>query len=157
MIPVPILMWGVLLAGALAALAWIDIRTLRLPDMLTLPLIMCGLLFAWAETLAIRDSLIGAVAGYLFFFAVEKAFLHLRGKEGLGRGDAKLLAAGGAWCGWMGVPLIVLIASSAGLLAAVAYLVTVRKRVEAIPFGPFIAVGIAAVWAWQTWSRLAIG
>lgn len=152
----PVLLWGGLLVVALLALAWIDLRTLRLPDVLTLPLIACGVLYSWAETSLVRDSLIGAGAGYLFFFVVEKAFLYLRGKEGLGRGDAKLLAAGGAWCGWTGLPLIVLIASSAGILAALVYSVASRKQVEMIPFGPFIAVGIGLVWAWHSWVRLAV-
>ncbi len=156
MISVSILLWGVLLIAALSALSWIDIRSLRLPDIITLPLLACGLLYAGTETGLIRESLIGAVAGYLFFFAVEKVFLHLRGKEGLGRGDAKLLAAGGAWCGWMGLPLIVLIASGSGLLVAIVYSLAARRQVEMIPFGPFIAAGIAAVWCWQTWARFAV-
>ena len=98
----PVVLWGAVLLVALAALSWIDARTFRLPDALTLPLIAVGLFQSWYLSGQAFDAAIGAVAGYLFFFLVEKSFHALRGKEGLGRGDAKLLAAGGAWCGWGG-------------------------------------------------------
>ena len=136
-----------ILASFLAALAWIDLKTFRLPDILTLPLTALGILQAWVLGTDWEASLIGAIIGYAGFVALETGFRHLRGKEGLGRGDAKLLAAGGAWCGWMGLPFIVLIASGFGLLAAL--LPSVRKSAEngRIPFGPFLALGIFMVWA----------
>lgn len=89
---------------------------------------------------------IGLILGYSVFVIIEKGFKTLRGKDGLGRGDAKLLAAGGAWCGWMGLPFIVLIASGLGL--AVTLLPTMRDYIKnsRIPFGPFLALAILMVW-----------
>lgn len=146
---IDILLWGVVLLPALAALTWIDIRTLRLPDPLTLPLIVVGLVQSWYFTGDVWNALIGAVAGYLFFLAIEKGYRALRGEDGLGRGDAKLLAAGGAWCGWIGLPWIVLIASSSGLAFAGALTLLGRRPVGMMPFGPFLALGIALVWLGQ--------
>lgn len=140
------MLWGGVLLLALAVLSWIDARTLRLPDMLTLPLVATGLVQSWYFTGTVFDAAIGAAMGYLFFVLVETAFRKLRGKEGLGRGDAKLLAAGGAWCGWIGLPWIVLIASGTGLLFAGAMALAGRRLPAAIPFGPFLALGVAAVW-----------
>lgn len=152
------LVWGTVLFSALAALSWIDVRTLRLPDALTLPLIALGPVQAWSLDGNVHDSLIGAAIGYLVFVLVEVGYRRLRGRDGLGRGDAKLLAAGGAWCGWMGLPWIVLIASGAALVF-VGLLVFVRqhKLSDAFAFGPFLAIGIASVWiAWQAYSPLAL-
>ena len=81
------------------------------------------------------------------------AFKKLRGKDGLGRGDAKLLAGGGAWCGWMGLPFIVLIGSGMGLVAALFPSVRNQKR---IPFGPFLALGILIVWLAFNLERFGI-
>lgn len=140
------MLWGGVLLFALVVLSWIDVRTLRLPDLLTLPLMGAGLVQSWYFSGQLVDALIGAAAGYLFFVLVETAFRQLRGKEGLGRGDAKLLAAGGAWCGWIGLPWIILIASSSGLVFAGLLTLVGRRPPAAIPFGPFLALGIAAVW-----------
>ena len=147
---------GAILLGGLLAVAWVDARTFRLPDALTLPLGVAGLAWgvwsgmAWA-------SLAGVALGYGVFVAVEIAYQYLRGRDGLGRGDAKLLAAGGAWVGWSGLPLVVLVASGAGLVAVAA----LRGRLERggpeasgrIPFGPFLAAGavfavIGDPWLW---------
>ncbi|WP_375209871.1 prepilin peptidase [Hyphomonas jannaschiana] len=144
-----VLLWGIVLLPALAALSWIDFRTMRLPDVLTLPLIGAGMVQYWYFTGSVWAAILGALAGYLFFVVVEKSYRALRGSDGLGRGDAKLLAAGGAWCGWTGLPWIVLIASSSGLLIAGALMLTSRKPSGLMPFGPFLAVGIALVWAAQ--------
>lgn len=135
-----------ILAAALIALAWIDFKTFRLPDTLTLPLILLGILQAGFLGGGLRSSLIGAGIGYAAFVALEIGFRRLRGKDGLGRGDAKLLAAGGAWCGWAGLPFIVLIASGSGLTAML--LPSFRSKANAgrIPFGPFLAFGIFIVW-----------
>ena len=141
------LVWGTVLFSALAALSWIDVRTLRLPDVLTLPLIALGPVQAWSLDDNVRDSLIGAAIGYLVFVLVEVGYRRLRGRDGLGRGDAKLLAAGGAWCGWIGLPWIVLIASGVALVL-VGLLVLMRRHrpSDAFAFGPFLAIGIVAVW-----------
>lgn len=136
-----------ILASFLAALAWIDFKTFRLPDILTLPLTALGILQAWVLGTDWEAGLIGAGIGYAVFVALETGFRHVRGKEGLGRGDAKLLAAGGAWCGWAGLPFVILIASGSGLIALL--LPSFRKLADAgrIPFGPFLALGILLVWA----------
>jgi len=146
---IDVLLWGTVLIPALAALAWIDLRTMRLPDPLTLPLTGAGVIQSWYFTGAVWHAVIGAGIGYLFFVAIEKGYRAIRGNDGLGRGDAKLLAAGGAWCGWIGLPWIILIASSSGLLFAGALTVGGRRPSGLIPFGPFLAFGIALVWGFQ--------
>ena len=139
-------LWGGCVLGwGLLALAWIDWEWLRLPDALTLPLILLGLGFtAWLDAPALPDHAIGAVVGYLAFRAIALAYRALRGREGLGRGDATLLAAGGAWLGWQALPLVVL-----GAAAAALALVGVRalrgrslSAATAIPFGPALALAI---------------
>lgn len=142
----PVILWGLVLMPALAALAWIDMRSMRLPDVITLPLIAAGLVQSWYFTGNVYDAAIGAAVGYLVFVLVEVSYRRLRGRDGLGRGDAKLLAAGGAWCGWMGIPWIVLIASGTGLAFAGLMLLAGRRVTGMMPFGPFLALGIAAVW-----------
>ena len=139
-------LFGLVLFGCLLALSWTDIKSYRLPDKWTFPLIGLGLLQAYLLG-DIISSLVGMALGYFVFVGIEFGFRALRGKDGLGRGDAKLLAAGGAWCGWMGLPFIVLIASGFGLLAAL--MPSIRKSATdgRIPFGPFLALGIFMVWA----------
>jgi len=132
-----------ILAGLLLALSTIDLKTFRLPNILTFTLICAGLIEAWFFSGGFRDRLIGAGIGYTVFVAIELSFRHIRGKDGLGRGDAKLLAGGGAWCGWIGLPFIVLIGSGMGLVGA---LFPSIRKMERIPFGPFLALGIFTVW-----------
>ena len=149
------------IGSALIALAFIDWRTMILPDVLTLPLIVAGLIAAailWPERLS--DHAIGAVAGYAIFFAVEHIYARLRGRAGLGRGDSKLLAAAGAWVEWRGLPGVVLIAAVSALLAHVGW--TMAKRIGGedatiagdtrIAFGPFLCFGF-----WLTWLYGPIG
>jgi len=123
-----------------------------LPDKLTLPLIPLGVLQAYLLTSDIKASIIGAVLGYAVFVGIEYAFKTLRGKEGLGRGDAKLLAVGGAWCGWHALPYIVLIGSSIGIILA---LLPKYRAAGRIPFGPCLAFGIFMVWLAA--ARVALG
>lgn len=139
------ILFGVTLLGFLIALTWTDIKSYRLPDKLTFPLMGIGLIEGFLSD-EILNRLIGMTFGYLVFLAIERGFKALRGKDGLGRGDAKLLATGGAWCGWMGLPFIVLIASGTGLIAAL--MPSLRKSAQdgRIPFGPFLAFGIFMVW-----------
>lgn len=148
MTPLFLLATLVLLA-ALIALAIIDWRSYRLPDALTLPLIAAGLAFAWALDRPVYLHLGGAVFGYLAFVAIELAYLRLRGRAGLGRGDAKLLAAGGAWCGLAALPLIVLFASLSALVAVFVLQLAGRAvtATTVLAFGPFLAVAIALAWA----------
>ena len=148
-----------ILAGLLVALSVIDLKTFRLPNVLTFTLIGTGLLQALIMFGRNFDSvweglpshLIGAVAGYLIFVLIEVTFKKLRGVDGLGRGDAKLLAGGGAWCGWMALPFIIFIGSFMGLVAAL--FPSFRKKGR-IPFGPFLALGIFSVWIALNIERL---
>lgn len=144
--------WPTALAWAgfgavLLALAVIDARTTWLPDALTQPLTWSGLIAAalnWIPV-SLTDALAGAVAGYLSLWCVYWLFLWVTGKEGMGYGDFKLLAALGAWFGWQYLPAIVLIASVSGLLGAL--LLMWRKRLadnRQIAFGPYLAV--AGAW-----------
>jgi leader peptidase (prepilin peptidase)/N-methyltransferase len=138
--------WNALFGWALLALAWIDSRTGLLPDRLTLPLTLAGFAQAWFLEADIAASLIGAVAGYGFVWLIEVAYRRLRGREGIGLGDAKLLAAAGAWLGWEALPVTVLGASVAALAFVAARMARGRAmdRNTEIPFGPFLAL---AMWA----------
>lgn len=130
--------WWLLLLGA------IDRRIGLLPDMLTLPLILAGLLAALAEPGGppLADRAIGAAAGYLLFAGLASAYRRLRGKDGLGLGDAKLLAAGGAWLGWQALPWVILIGAGVALLAVLVFARGPVARDTAIAFGPWLALGI---------------
>jgi len=141
----------IILTALLLALSYIDIKSYRLPNRFTFPLIAAGLGQAYLLNLPLKDHLIGAAIGYAAFITIEKIFLKLRGYPGLGRGDAKLLAGGGAWVGWMGLPYIVLMASLAGLSIIFAGRLTGRIKSQninkiAIPFGPFLSFSIFLVW-----------
>ncbi|MGY6663410.1 MAG: prepilin peptidase [Glycocaulis sp.] len=140
---------SLLLIAALLALSIIDVRHLRLPDMLTLPLTGAGLIVTALLGWPFTDHLIGAVAGFTFFAGLTYTYRLTTGRTVLGLGDAKLLAAGGAWCGWFMLPLIVALASLSGLAFAAASTVLTRRpfsRRTLIPFGPFLAVGIFLAW-----------
>ena len=141
-----IIAFAISLCIGLSLLAIIDAISFRLPNVLTLPLIPIGLGQAYLFGF-FTDAIIGALAGYVFFVGVETAYRHWRGREGLGRGDAKLLAVGGAWCGWNALPFIILIASGSALIAAI--LPAWRDKINAgrLPFGPFLSLGIFTVWA----------
>jgi leader peptidase (prepilin peptidase)/N-methyltransferase len=139
-----------LLGWALLALAVIDRRTFLLPDAITLPLIAMGLgVAAWFDPEALPAHALGAAAGWLGFAGIAALYRRLRGRDGLGLGDAKLLAAGGAWLGWSGLPGTVLIASLLGLAEALAR--RMRRRApltadEPIAFGAWLAAGIWLIW-----------
>ena len=145
------LAFSAILFAGLSALAVIDARTYRLPDLLTLPLIVIGLIASYMLERSLLLSAIGAVIGYGLFFAIEKLYLQWRGRAGLGRGDAKLLAAGGAWCGALALAPVVLIASSSALLVVLVYRLSGKSvtRETALPFGPFLSLGISLVWVLQ--------
>ncbi len=125
----------------LIALLCIDLDHLLLPDVLTLPLLWLGLLANLSGAVTpLADAVIGAVAGYLSLWGVYWGFLLLTGREGLGYGDFKLLAALGAWCGWQRLPVLVLGASLAGIgLIMLLRLKGKTGRGEAFPFGPCLA------------------
>lgn len=137
-----------ILIAALIALSVIDLRTFRLPDSLTLPLIPAGFLAAWLTDQPVWLHVLGAAIGYGALVALEKGYETLRGRPGLGRGDAKLFAAGGAWCGLIALPLVLWVASISGLIWVLALRVVAAQDVRSdtlIAFGPFLSLGIAAV------------
>ena len=130
------------LLWTLLTLTMIDADTQLLPDDLTLPLVWAGLIVnLWGLFVPLASAVIGAVAGYLTLWLVYWAFKLIRGKEGMGYGDFKLLAALGAWLGWTMLPLIVLLSSLVGAVVGIA-LIAFRGRdhERPIPFGPFLAV-----------------
>jgi leader peptidase (prepilin peptidase)/N-methyltransferase len=131
-----------LLGWTLLALAWIDLRTMMLPDVLTLPLVACGLLVTGLDNPdSLADHALAAALGYFTLAAVARVYRRFRGRDGLGLGDAKLLAAIGAWVGLSLLPLALLLAACAGLAAAGGAVLTGRRMTAAtaIPFGPFLA------------------
>jgi leader peptidase (prepilin peptidase) / N-methyltransferase len=132
---------GLLLTAFLLALAMIDADTTLLPDDLTQPLLWIGLLLNLRSTYApLSEAVIGAVAGYLSLWSVYWMFKLVTGKEGMGYGDFKLLAALGAWLGWKMLLPIVLMSSVVGALVGVVLIVLARRGREIpIPFGPYLA------------------
>jgi leader peptidase (prepilin peptidase)/N-methyltransferase len=138
------IVWNSVFGWTLLALAWIDIRTGLLPDRLTLPLIAAGFAQAWFLRADMAASAIGAAAGYGCVWLLEIAYRRLRGREGIGLGDAKLLAAAGAWLGWEALPVTVLGASVLALAAVTAGMARGRAvdRNTEIPFGPFLALAM---------------
>lgn len=136
-----------LFAASLLVLTLIDIDTHLLPDSITLPLLWAGLLFNLAGGFVdLPSAVIGAAAGYLLLWSVYWLFKLATGKEGMGYGDFKLLAAIGAWFGWKLLPTVILISSVAGTVVGVGLIVLARRERDVpIPFGPYLALGGLAV------------
>jgi leader peptidase (prepilin peptidase)/N-methyltransferase len=136
--------------GALIALTFIDFDTQLLPDDITLPLLWLGLLLNLnGAYTTLPNAVVGAVAGYLILWSVYWAFKLATGKEGMGFGDFKLLAALGAWMGWQMLPLIIILSSAVGAVVGIALMVFAQHgRNIPIPFGPYLAGGglIALFW-----------
>ena len=132
---------GCVLGWGLLAVSAIDIETRLLPDSVTVPLLWLGLAFNLAGGFApLRDGVIGAMAGYLALWAVHHGFRLVTGREGMGHGDFKLLAALGAWLGWTALPAVVLLASLAGAIAGLVLVALGRvSRGTPLPFGPYLA------------------
>ncbi|WP_026375951.1 prepilin peptidase [Aestuariibacter salexigens] len=126
----------------LVAMTWIDIDKMLLPDQLTLPLLWLGLLFSAGNIFTDPvSSIIGAAAGYLSLWSLYWAFKLLTGKEGMGYGDFKLLAALGAWVGWQQLPIIILLSSFVGAaLGIMLILIQGKDKSQPIPFGPYLAI-----------------
>ena len=141
---------ALLLIWALLALTAIDFDTQLLPDDITLPLLWAGLLFNLSGTFTnLHSAVLGVVFGYLALWSVYWAFKLATGKEGMGYGDFKLLAALGAWMGWQMLPLIILLSSAVGAVVGITLIVATRHgRNVPIPFGPYLAGGglIALFW-----------
>ncbi len=151
---------AVLFTFALVAISAIDIDHQIIPDSISLPLLWIGLFLSlWhplpgSEVLFIdpKDSIAGALAGYLSLWSIYHLFRLLTGKEGMGYGDFKLLAALGAWLGWQMLPLIILLSALVGALVGIALMVFRRHdRNVPIPFGPYLAAAgwVALVWGEQ--------
>jgi leader peptidase (prepilin peptidase)/N-methyltransferase len=157
--------WQMLLvlvvSWVLLALTVIDIDRQLLPDSLTLPLMWGGLLASLFSieglplTIDVRSSLIGAAAGYLSLWSVYQLFKLVTGKEGMGYGDFKLLAALGAWLGWQQLPLIIVLSAGVGaVLGSLLLLLGGKSRQTPIPFGPYLA---AAGWIALLWGEQLTG
>ena len=153
---------GVLLwcgfTATLMALAFIDVDTMLLPDDLTLPLLWAGIVASALGLIPVplAASVGGAVAGYLALWLVFHAYRLIRGKEGMGAGDFKLLAALGAWLGWALIPSIILLSSAVGAAVGLSLMVLRQHdRNVPIPFGPYLAGGgVAAMFFGEQLARL---
>jgi leader peptidase (prepilin peptidase)/N-methyltransferase len=149
--------------AALVALTCIDLDTFLLPDSITLPLIWAGLLFNLAMGPAgftdLRSAVIGATGGYLILWSVYWAFKLTTGKEGMGYGDFKLLAAIGAWFGWAMLPLAILASSAVGAAVGLSMILLRRQgRDTPIPFGPYLAgAGLVILFWGQTLTQSYLG
>ncbi|MGE5270980.1 MAG: prepilin peptidase [Thiohalocapsa sp.] len=138
------------LGWCLLALSLFDMRSYRVPDALTLPLLLAGLVvtfIAWPDELS--DHLLGAALGYAVVAGIAALYRHLRRRQGIGLGDAKLLAAGGAWLSWQPLPTVVLVAAALAMLAAVAAAASRRVPLSPalrVPFAPFLGLAIWLIW-----------
>jgi leader peptidase (prepilin peptidase)/N-methyltransferase len=141
---------ALLFVWALLALTFIDFDTQLLPDSITLPLLWAGLLLNLSHTYTdLPSAVVGAAAGYLSLWSIYWLFRLVTGKEGMGYGDFKLLAAIGAWLGWQMLPLVILGSSVVGAVVGITLIVVARHgRNIPIPFGPYLAGGglVALFW-----------
>ena len=141
---------ALLLIWSLIALTFIDYDTQLLPDSITLPLLWLGLLFnLFGVYTDLQSAVIGAMAGYLSLWSVYWGFKLITGKEGMGYGDFKLLAALGAWLGWEILPLTILLSSLVGAVFGITLIVLTRRgRNVPIPFGPYLATAGLIAFFW---------
>ncbi len=132
---------ALVLLWTLVALTFIDLDTTLLPDNLTLPLLWLGLIAnLWEIFVPLREAVIGAAAGYLVLWSIYWLFKLATGKEGMGHGDFKLLAALGAWLGWKMLLPVILLSSVVGAIVGIVLIVVSRRgRDIPIPFGPYLA------------------
>ncbi|MGB8338065.1 MAG: A24 family peptidase [Burkholderiales bacterium] len=144
---------AIIFAWAMIALTFIDFDTQLLPDDITLPLLWLGLLLNMFNTFTnLQSAVTGAALGYLALWSVYWLFKLATGKEGMGYGDFKLLAAIGAWLGWAMLPLVILLSAGVGAIVGISLMVfTKHGRDVPIPFGPYLAAAgmIALVWGKQ--------
>ena len=163
-LPLKVAVVSCLLGWAMLAIAVVDARRFIIPDVLSLPAIPAGLLAsgrlmdASAADLVRIDHVIGMLAGGLGLWLVRAAYFRVRGREGLGLGDVKLAAAGGAWIGWQSLSDAILLAAALALSLAIALAVVRGKQLSAaakIPFGCFLAPSIWLVWTLVAMGRMA--
>jgi len=141
-------LFAIPMTWALISLTMIDFDTQLLPDDITLPLLWAGLLVNLNGVFVpLQTAVIGAMVGYLVLWSVYWLFKLVTGKEGMGYGDFKLLAALGAWLGWTMVPLVLLLSSVVGAVIGLGYL-AIRKESAPFAFGPYIAIAgfVALLW-----------
>jgi len=152
---------SLVLLSTLLLLAIIDLECGLLPDGLTLPLLWAGLLFnLWFQRVPLAEAVLGAAVGYVALWLLFWLFYLGSGREGLGYGDFKLLAAMGAWLGVSALPQVLLLSALTGLLAGgILMLLGRMQRNEALPFGPFLAFSGWMAWVggerfqeWMTWQ-----
>lgn len=158
--PGPAAIGAILFIWAMIALTGIDFDTQLLPDSIILPLLWLGLLFNLSGTYAtLSSAVIGAMAGYLSLWSVYWAFKLATGKEGMGYGDFKLLAAIGAWLGWQMLPVTILLSSLVGAIVGVGLIVLARRgRNVPIPFGPYLAAaGLLALFYGKELNHTYLG
>ncbi|MBY6212681.1 A24 family peptidase [Microbulbifer agarilyticus] len=147
---------GVVFTWALVALTGIDFDKQLLPDSITLPLLWAGLLINLSGVFApLQDAVVGAIAGYLVLWSIFHIFKLVTGKEGMGAGDFKILAAIGAWFGWQVLPLVILLSAAVGALAGILWtLISGRDKNLPIAFGPYLA---GAAWIAMLWGEQIMG
>lgn len=148
---------ALILVWALVALTFIDLDTFLLPDDITLPLLWAGLAFNLNDTFVpIGTAVVGAMAGYLCLWSVFWLFKLITGKEGMGYGDFKLLAALGAFLGWQALPAVILLSSVVGALVGVGLMIFARHgRETPIPFGPYLAgAGVLTLFFGETLMKI---
>ena len=133
---------GIFFTWCLIAMTFIDLDKMLLPDQITLPLLWLGLLLSTQNIyVSPQDAIIGASAGYLSLWSVYWGFKLLTGKEGMGYGDFKLLAALGAWLGWQDLATVILLSSVVGAVIGISYLsLNKKEHSHPIPFGPYLAI-----------------
>ncbi len=154
-------LFGVLgFVAASIALSGIDLDTQLLPDDITLPLLWAGLLFNFLGVFTdLHSAVIGAIVGYLSLWSVYWSFKLVTGKEGMGYGDFKLLAAIGAWLGWQMLPLVIMLSSFVGAGVGITLIVLAKQgRDVPIPFGPYLATaGVIALFWGKPLTRFYLG
>ena len=149
--PGPQALLGIVVTWFLVAMSMIDIDHQLLPDSMTLPLMWIGLIASLFPIFAdVRSAVIGAALGYMVLWSIYQLFKLVTGKEGMGFGDFKLLAALGALLGWQALPVIILLSSLVGAIVGISLIVITRRDKNIpIPFGPYLA---AAGWLAMLWG-----